>query len=120
MSNSLLSNTSRFTCQQIVVECQDSVAYDALVLHGARGVPSTMSDARRLRMLLIDDDQNVRQVLAHLLASFGYECQVATDGVSGLALFDKGEWDLVLLDIAMPAMSGWTVVETIRRRAPTL
>jgi CheY-like chemotaxis protein len=82
--------------------------------------PSTMSDTRRLRMLLIDDDQNVREVLAHLLASFGYECQTAGDGVSGLAHFDKGGWDLVLLDIAMPAMSGWTVVETIRRRDPLL
>lgn len=79
-----------------------------------------MSDARRLRMLLIDDDQNVREVLAHLLASFGYECQTAADGVTGLGHFDKGGWDLVLLDIAMPAMSGWTVVETIRRRDPLL
>jgi CheY-like chemotaxis protein len=71
-------------------------------------------------MLLIDDDQNVREALAHLLASFGYECQTAVDGVSGLARFDEGGWDLVLVDIAMPAMSGWTVVETIRRRAPLL
>jgi CheY-like chemotaxis protein len=69
-------------------------------------------------MLLIDDDQNVREVLAHLLASLGYECQTAGDGVSGLGLFDTGGWDLVLLDIALPAMSGWTVLETIRRRAP--
>ena len=71
-------------------------------------------------MLLIDDDQNVREVLAHLLSSFGYECLTAADGVSGLALFEQGGWDLVLTDIAMPAMSGWTVVETIRRRAPLL
>ncbi len=71
-------------------------------------------------MLLIDDDQNVREVLAQLLASFGYECQTAGDAVSGLGLFDRGGWDLVLLDIAMPAMSGWTVVETIRRRDPLL
>jgi CheY-like chemotaxis protein len=71
-------------------------------------------------MLLVDDDQNVREVLAHLLASLGYECQTAGDGVSGLSHFDQGGWDLVLLDIAMPAMSGWTVVETIRRRDPLL
>ena len=79
-----------------------------------------MSNARRPRMLLVDDDQNVREVLAQLLASFGYECQTAGDGVSGLGHFDKGGWDLVLLDIAMPAMSGWTVVEMIRRRDPLL
>jgi len=73
----------------------------------------------RPRILIIDDDLNVRDVLQHLLASFGYECQTAADGVSGLACFDKEDWDLVLIDVAMPAMSGWTVVETIRRRTPT-
>jgi CheY-like chemotaxis protein len=59
-------------------------------------------------MLLIDDDQNVREVLAHLLASFGYDCQTAADGPSGLARFDEGGWDLVLIDVVMPAMSGWS------------
>jgi CheY-like chemotaxis protein len=77
-----------------------------------------MSDARRPRIVLIDDDPSVRDTLQHLLASLGYECQTAADGVSGLALFDKGGCDLILLDVAMPGMSGWTVVETIRRRAP--
>jgi CheY-like chemotaxis protein len=82
--------------------------------------PIAMSTARRPRILLIDDDPGVREVLLHLLASFGYDCQTAADGASGLARFDEGGWDLVLIDIVMPAMSGWGVVETIRRRAPTL
>jgi CheY-like chemotaxis protein len=77
-----------------------------------------MSSARRPRILLIDDDPNVREVLLHLLASFGYEVHAAAEGTSGLARFDEGGWDLVLVDIVMPAMSGWGVVETIRRRAP--
>jgi CheY-like chemotaxis protein len=78
-----------------------------------------MSDAQRPRMLLIDDDQNVREVLAHLLASFGYDCQTAADAASGLTRFEEGNWVLVLIDIVMPAMSGWGVVETIRLRAPS-
>jgi CheY-like chemotaxis protein len=78
-----------------------------------------MSSTTRPRILLIDDDANVRDVLQHLLASFGYDCHAAADGVSGLAYFDKGGWDLVLIDVVMPVMSGWTVVETVRRRAPT-
>ena len=82
--------------------------------------PIAMSNARRPRILLIDDDPNVRDVLLHLLASFGYDCQTAADGPSGLARFDEGGWDLVLIDVVMPQMSGWGVVETIRRRAPTL
>ena len=78
-----------------------------------------MSRARRPRILLIDDDPNVREVLLHLLASFGYDGHTASDGASGLARFDEGDWDLVLVDVVMPAMSGWGVVETIRQRAPT-
>ena len=78
-----------------------------------------MSRAARPRMLLVDDDANVREVLEHLLASFGYECQSAPDAASGLARFEEGGWDLVLVDIVMPGMSGWALVEAIQRRAPT-
>jgi CheY-like chemotaxis protein len=77
------------------------------------------SHIRRPRILLIDDDTSVREVLSHLLASSGYDCHTAADGTSGLARFDEGGWDLVLIDIVMPAMTGWQVVETIRQRAPT-
>jgi CheY-like chemotaxis protein len=79
-----------------------------------------MSNIPRPRILLIDDDPNVRDVLQQLLASFGYACHTAADGASGLACFENGGWDLVLIDVVMPPMSGWTVVETIRRRAPAL
>jgi CheY-like chemotaxis protein len=78
-----------------------------------------MSDARRSRILLIDDDPNVREVLLHLLASFGYDVHAAHDPSSGLTRFKEGGWDLVLVDVVMPAMSGWEVVERIRQYAPT-
>ena len=78
-----------------------------------------MSDARRPRILVIDDDANVREVLLHLLASFGYDVHASTDPVSGLSRFKEGGWDLVLVDVVMPAMSGWGVVERIRQYAPT-
>jgi CheY-like chemotaxis protein len=71
-------------------------------------------------MLLIDDNPDVREVLARLLVSFGYDCQTAADAMCGLARFDEGGWDLVVLDIVMPARSGWEGVEMIRRRAPLI
>ena len=76
-------------------------------------------NGHRPRILLIDDDPSIRDVLPHLLASFGYDCHTAADGVSGLGRFDEGGWDLVLVDVVMPAMSGWSVIESIRRRAPS-
>jgi CheY-like chemotaxis protein len=71
-------------------------------------------------VLVIDDDPSVREAVSYLLVSFGYDCQTAPDGVSGLARFDEGGWDLVLTDLAMPEMNGWEVTATIRRRSPTM
>jgi DNA-binding response OmpR family regulator len=79
-----------------------------------------MAEARRPRVLVIDDDPSVLEVVRYLLAAFGLDCQTAVNGASGLARFDEGGWDLVLTDLAMPAMSGWDVIEAIRERAPTM
>jgi CheY-like chemotaxis protein len=72
------------------------------------------------RVLLIDDDPNIREIVSSLLESFGYECQTAADGRNGLVRFDEGSWDLVLTDLAMPEVSGWEVIEAIRQRAPAI
>lgn len=79
-----------------------------------------MAEARRPRMLVIDDDPSVREVVSYLLVSFGYDCETAADGATGLARFDEGGWDVVLTDLAMPGMNGWEVSEAIRRRFPTM
>ena len=79
-----------------------------------------MEEERRPRVLVIDDDSSVREVVRYLVVSFGYDCDTAADGASGLARFDEGGWDLVVTDLAMPRMSGWEVAETIRRRSPTM
>ena len=72
------------------------------------------------RVLLIDEDPNLREIVSSLLASFGYDCQTAADGRGGLARFHEGGWDIVLTDLAMPEMSGWEVIDAIRQQAPTL
>ena len=80
------------------------------------GIGASVASLVRPRILLIDDDPNVREVLGHLLASFGYNVHTESDGTSGLARFAEGRWDLVMVDVVMPSVSGWRVVETIRRR----
>jgi two-component system chemotaxis response regulator CheY len=79
-----------------------------------------MADGRSPRVLVIDDDPSVRQVVRFLLAAFGYESHPAADGPSGLAQFVKGGWDLVITDLEMPEMSGWHVIEAIRQRDATM
>ena len=79
-----------------------------------------MADQRRPRVLVIDDDPTVREVISYLLASFGCDCQTAPDGSNGLAHFNEGGWDLVLTDLSMPEMNGWEVAEAIRHRSSTI
>jgi CheY-like chemotaxis protein len=62
----------------------------------------------------------VLEVVSYLLAEFGFECQKADDGLSGLARFEEGGWDLVVTDLAMPKMNGWELIEAIRRSSPTM
>jgi CheY-like chemotaxis protein len=71
---------------------------------------STVATAprRRLRLLVIDDEDVVREMLAEILEHEGFDVVVAGDGESGLAIFDErgDEIDIVLLDLSMPGLSG--------------
>jgi CheY-like chemotaxis protein len=72
------------------------------------------------RVLIIEDDPAVRDAVQALVDYFGYESGLAADGPSGLRRFEADSWDLVLTDLTLPGMSGWEVVDAIRRRTPTL
>src|ERR687889_1851556 len=74
---------------------------------------SRMSNAR---ILVVDDDQVIQQLLKVNLELEGYAVEVASDGEEALVLFDRFRPDLVLLDIMMPKLDGW---EVARRLAGT-
>ena len=65
------------------------------------------------RVLIIDDEQHIRQMMRLTLEAAGYQVGEAKDGAEGLDRFGKGDgWDLVVLDQRMPGMDG---LETLRR-----
>ena len=65
------------------------------------------------RVLIIDDEENIRRVMRLTLAAAGYEVGEASDGASGLEQYNDGStWDAVVLDQKMPGMDG---LETLRR-----
>jgi CheY-like chemotaxis protein len=72
------------------------------------------------RILLVDDNAVVRDMLVDLVASFGYTADAASSGVEALALFDRGRYDIVLTDLLMPGMSGWEVLAAVRQRDPQI
>ena len=59
------------------------------------------------RVLIVDDDPGIRQVLDLVLAGEGFEVRQAGDGSEGLAILDRWQPDLILLDLVMPVMDAW-------------
>jgi CheY-like chemotaxis protein len=63
------------------------------------------------RVLIVDDEAGVRGLLGDLFASEGYVVSVAADGAEGLEHLRVFSPDIVILDLMMPVMSGWTFAE---------
>jgi DNA-binding response OmpR family regulator len=66
------------------------------------------------RILVIDDDDDIRGLLRALLERAGHEVSDAPDGRAGLRDLYAGSPDLVILDVAMPGLDGWATLERIR------
>jgi GAF domain-containing protein/CheY-like chemotaxis protein len=74
-----------------------------------------------LRILLVDDEEEVRQALAEMLTSQGHTLMQAASGPDALRWIDDGvELDLVVSDLVMPTMTGWELAEAVKRRRPGL
>ena len=80
---------------------------------GGAGVMS-----RPLRVLVVDDEEVIRDILATLLEREGWEVTTASTGARGLAAFEAEPHDVVLLDLMLPDRSGLEVLRDIRRRDP--
>ena len=65
-------------------------------------------------ILVVDDDPDIRDVVADTLRDDGYEVCTAADGREAMAHIREGRPRLVLLDLQMPSMTGWEVVERLR------
>jgi signal transduction histidine kinase/CheY-like chemotaxis protein len=75
-------------------------------------------EKRSARILVIDDEEPVRDVLSRMLKTKGHEVVVASNGEEGIDRFKDGKFDLVLTDLGMPKISGWEVGKTIKGMDP--
>jgi len=69
------------------------------------------------RILVVDDDVLVLEALKELLTSSGYEVRVATRGQEALEILDTERFDLLILDVVMPKMTGFELCKEVRARA---
>src|SRR5690625_6705677 len=66
------------------------------------------------RLLVVDDEPNIRELLSTSLRFAGFEVLVAADGTEAIHLATEGEPDLIVLDVMLPDMDGFTVTRRLR------
>lgn len=66
------------------------------------------------RILIVDDEKEIRNILKEYLTSQKFDVWEAEDGRQAISLFEESEFDLVLVDIMMPGINGWEVCRKIR------
>ena len=72
------------------------------------------------RILVVDDDSSVREMLARVLVDEGYSVWAAADGTAALEIAVTTKVDLVLLDLNLPGKSGWEIFERLTAENPML
>jgi len=68
-----------------------------------------------MNILIIEDEQKIARYLAKGLTESGYRTWLAHDGREGLMLFEQHAIDLVILDVMLPELDGWQVIQTLRQ-----
>jgi len=79
---------------------------------------STLDRTGRARILVVDDEANVRLLLAGEISDRGHEVVAAADSTQAMAEMDRGDFDVVLTDIRMPGMDGIDLTEWIKHTRP--
>ena len=72
-----------------------------------------------MRALIIEDERKTADVLAQGLSEAGFEVDVEHDGESGLLAAETGSHDVIVLDVMLPGLAGWQVLESLRRTKST-
>lgn len=69
------------------------------------------------KIMVVDDDSNICELLRLYLEKEGYDAVIAGNGIKALEMFDQEKPDLILLDVMMPQLDGWQVCREIRKKS---
>ena len=75
-----------------------------------------------MRILVVEDDRDLGKILCDALEEEGFAVDLAADGRNGLAKAETRDYDAIILDLMLPALDGWTVLDRLReaKRTPVL
>lgn len=69
------------------------------------------------KILIVEDDPSIQEILHDFIQEAGYDITLASDGVEALTKFSESHFDLILLDIMLPKIDGYSVSEVIRKKS---
>ena len=76
------------------------------------------SAVNKLRVLFVDDEAPIRDVMRLELPRMGHEATICEDGQAALVALEKNTYDAAIVDLRMPGLSGWEVIDQIKRISP--
>ncbi|HEV3470992.1 MAG TPA: ATP-binding protein [Pyrinomonadaceae bacterium] len=91
-------------------------AGQAAAAGGECASPARDQRCRMIKILVVDDEEPVRELLCDILEEEGAEVTLAANGAEALARFEPGKFDAVLTDLGMPGMNGWELLRLISER----
>jgi len=105
------------------VESEGTTFVISLPASKEQGVPHATGPASELlvgagRVLVVDDEEDIRTLAAEILREGGYDVETAEGGPDAVARMEHSHFDLLLTDLGMPDMSGWEVARACRERRP--
>jgi CheY-like chemotaxis protein len=79
---------------------------------------TSSSQECKFRILVVDDNENIRDMLEDFLSFEGHTAVLAEDGEKALNVFSEQDFDIVISDLGMPGMSGWELTNRIKQTKP--
>jgi CheY-like chemotaxis protein len=95
---------------------QDSEALSSDKLHTSEATATAQEGKGIPRLLLAEDDETIQQVLGLMLKRSNYILDIAEDGLMALEMWEKGEYELILMDVQMPRLDGFEATRAIREK----
>jgi len=89
------------------------IPFSEETVEGGKVVPIS-SGQKKVTILIVEDEEDVRNLLKDILTYEGHRVETASNGNLGIEKFKKNNFDMVLTDLGMPGMSGWQVAEKIK------
>ena len=77
-----------------------------------------MENLSKGKILIVEDEKSMREVLGILLEGEGYDVTLATGGIDGISLLNKDIFDMVITDINMPKVNGFEILKKVRETSP--